>query len=54
LIIGITGATGTILGVRLLQVLKEHHVETHLIFSNWGELKWYCLREKWDEKVRQQ
>jgi 4-hydroxy-3-polyprenylbenzoate decarboxylase len=36
LIVGITGATGTILGVRLLQVLKEHNVETHLIFSNWG------------------
>jgi 4-hydroxy-3-polyprenylbenzoate decarboxylase len=36
LIVGITGATGTILGVRLLQVLKEHNVETHLIISNWG------------------
>ena len=36
LILGITGATGTILGVRLLQVLKEHKVETHLILSNWG------------------
>lgn len=36
LIIGITGATGTILGVRLLQVLKQHDVETHLILSNWG------------------
>src|SRR3984885_5805841 len=36
LIVGITGATGTILGVRLLQVLKEHNVETHLVLSNWG------------------
>lgn len=36
LIVGITGATGTIMGVRLLQVLKEHNVETHLILSNWG------------------
>jgi flavin prenyltransferase len=36
LIVGITGATGTILGVRLLQVLKEHNMETHLILSNWG------------------
>src|SRR6202790_3336725 len=36
LIVGITGATGTILGVRLLQALKEHKVETHLILSNWG------------------
>jgi len=36
LIVGITGATGTILGVRLLQVLREAKVETHLVFSNWG------------------
>lgn len=36
LIVGITGATGTILGIRLLQVLKQHNVETHLILSNWG------------------
>src|SRR5882724_9784499 len=36
LIVGITGATGTILGVRLLQVLKEEEVETHLVLSNWG------------------
>lgn len=36
LIVGITGATGTILGVRLLQVLREAEVETHLVLSNWG------------------
>ncbi|HVR27501.1 MAG TPA: UbiX family flavin prenyltransferase [Candidatus Polarisedimenticolia bacterium] len=36
LIVGITGATGTILGVRLLQVLKGANIETHLVLSNWG------------------
>jgi 4-hydroxy-3-polyprenylbenzoate decarboxylase len=36
LIVGITGATGTILGVRLLQFLREAKVETHLVLSNWG------------------
>src|SRR5258708_984646 len=36
LIVRITGATGTILGVRLLQVLREAEVETHLVLSNWG------------------
>jgi 4-hydroxy-3-polyprenylbenzoate decarboxylase len=36
LIVGITGATGTILGVRLLQVLKAANIETHLVLSNWG------------------
>jgi len=36
LIIGITGATGAIFGVRLLQVLQKTGVETHLIVSPWG------------------
>lgn len=36
LIVGITGATGTILGVRLLQMLHGSGVETHLIMSKWG------------------
>jgi 4-hydroxy-3-polyprenylbenzoate decarboxylase len=36
LIVGITGATGTIFGIRLLQVLKDSGVETHLVISKWG------------------
>jgi 4-hydroxy-3-polyprenylbenzoate decarboxylase len=36
LIVGITGATGTIFGVRLLQMLQKSDVETHLIISKWG------------------
>ncbi len=34
LIVGISGATGTIYGVRLLEVLKEKKIETHLILSS--------------------
>lgn len=30
---GITGASGVIYGVRLLEVLKEHRIETHLVMS---------------------
>lgn len=37
LIVAITGASGVIYGVRLLQVLKEKNVETHLILSKWAE-----------------
>jgi flavin prenyltransferase len=33
---GITGATGTILGVRLLEALRGTDVETHLVVSRWG------------------
>lgn len=36
LIVGITGATGTIFGVRLLQMLYGSGVETHLVLSKWG------------------
>ena len=37
LTIGITGSTGAIYGVRLLEVLNEMKVQTHLIVSKWGE-----------------
>src|ERR1700681_2868275 len=36
LIVGITGATGAIFGVRLLEALRVSTVETHLIVSKWG------------------
>jgi flavin prenyltransferase len=36
LIVGITGATGVIYGVRLLERLRGAHVETHLVISRWG------------------
>ncbi len=36
LILGITGATGSILGVRLLEALCQAEVETHLVVSKWG------------------
>ena len=36
LIVAITGATGSLFGIRLLQVLKGSDVETHLVLSRWG------------------
>ncbi|MFN2455412.1 MAG: UbiX family flavin prenyltransferase [Pyrinomonadaceae bacterium] len=36
LIIGITGATGAIFGVRLLEALREAKIETHLVMSKWA------------------
>ncbi|HZU21222.1 MAG TPA: UbiX family flavin prenyltransferase [Terriglobales bacterium] len=36
LIIGITGASGAAYGVRVLQLLQNTDVETHLIVSKWG------------------
>lgn len=37
LVIGISGATGPIYGIRLLEVLRELGVETHLVLSPWAE-----------------
>lgn len=38
LIVGITGASGTVYGVRLLEALKEAGVETHLVMSDAAKL----------------
>ena len=37
IVVGISGASGVVYGVRLLSVLSEKNVETHLIISNSGE-----------------
>ena len=34
IIVGMTGATGVIYGVRLLEVLRDLHIETHLVMSD--------------------
>ena len=36
LIVGITGASGSIYGIRLLERLRELEVESHLVLSRWG------------------
>ena len=37
IVVGITGATGAIYGIKLLERLKEQGVETHLLISRWGQ-----------------
>ncbi|MEB3102579.1 UbiX family flavin prenyltransferase [Ferviditalea candida] len=37
IIVGITGATGAIYGIRLLEALQNAEVETHLVLSSWAE-----------------
>lgn len=37
LVVGISGATGAIYGIRLLEALSELEVETHLVISKWAE-----------------
>lgn len=38
LIVGITGASGAIFGVRILEALKLLSVETHLVMSRWARV----------------
>ncbi|MEA2250491.1 MAG: flavin prenyltransferase [Solirubrobacteraceae bacterium] len=37
LVVGMTGASGAVYGIRLLQALRELGVDTHLVASRWGE-----------------
>jgi len=48
LIVGITGSTGVIYGVRILEVLKEKNIETHLVITEWAKK---CLALETDFKL---
>jgi 4-hydroxy-3-polyprenylbenzoate decarboxylase len=37
IIVGITGSSGAIYGIRLLEALQKLDTETHLVMSEWGE-----------------
>jgi 4-hydroxy-3-polyprenylbenzoate decarboxylase len=50
LIVAITGATGTIFGVRILQLLQGTDVDTHVVISRWGAR---TLAEETEYKVEQ-
>ncbi len=48
LIVGISGASGAIYGVRLLQTLRKHNVSTHLVISKSAAI---TLKEEMDLSV---
>lgn len=50
LIVGISGATGAIYGIRLLEVLSKSNVETHLVITEAGEK---TIRMETDWKIGQ-
>ena len=37
LIVGMTGSTGAIFGVRFLEALRQSDIETHLVISKWAQ-----------------
>jgi 4-hydroxy-3-polyprenylbenzoate decarboxylase len=52
IIVGISGASGIIYGVRALQLLRECQVETHLVMSKSAELTLHYELEMSSEQVR--
>jgi 4-hydroxy-3-polyprenylbenzoate decarboxylase len=50
LVIGITGSTGVIYGIRILEVLKQLNIQTHLIITEWAKK---CLAMETDYKLDQ-
>lgn len=51
IIVGITGASGVVYGIRLLEALKELNIETGLIISDAGKTVIQCEDEKTVEEV---
>mgnify|MGYP001574155090 CR=1 FL=1 len=49
LVVGITGSTGIIYGIKMLEALKMLKIETHLIISEWAK-KCLVLETKYDLK----
>ncbi|RKQ73811.1 4-hydroxy-3-polyprenylbenzoate decarboxylase [Oceanibaculum indicum] len=49
LIVGISGASGVLYGIRLLHLLRDHPVETHLVMSRSAEI---TLAHETDWKLR--
>jgi len=45
IVVAITGATGTVYGITLLETLRTLGVETHLVVSQWGRI---TLRQETD------
>lgn len=37
IVVGITGASGAIYGIRLLESLRTYPIEVHLVMSHWGQ-----------------
>lgn len=52
LVVAMTGASGSALGIGLLEVLKELGVETHLILSDWARATIKLETEHTVEEVR--
>lgn len=50
IIVGVTGATGTLFAIRLLEILRQLEIESHLILSKWAQATMkYETDMSWEE-----
>jgi flavin prenyltransferase len=52
LVVGISGASGVIYGLRTLEILHSMEIETHVVLSQWGEKNIEIETDKTIEYVR--
>jgi flavin prenyltransferase len=52
LVVGISGASGVIYGLRTLEILHSMEIETHVVLSEWGEKNIEIETDKTIEYVR--
>ncbi len=52
LVVGISGASGVIYGLRTLEILHSMKIETHVVLSHWGEKNIEIETDKTIEYVR--
>ncbi len=50
IILGLSGASGAIYGIKTLELLRQSKVETHLIVSKWGE---YTIQKETTYSIEQ-
>src|SRR5919199_2079607 len=50
IVVGITGSSGVIYGIKLLHILKESEIETHIVLSKWAEKN---IEIETDERVEE-
>jgi 4-hydroxy-3-polyprenylbenzoate decarboxylase len=51
-VVGISGATGVIYGIRLLETARDLDIETHLVISDWGRRTIRLETDRHPEEVR--
>jgi 4-hydroxy-3-polyprenylbenzoate decarboxylase len=47
-----SGASGSVIGIRLLEVLRDLHIETHLVITKWAEATLHLETQQQIKEIR--